>query len=154
MIEDKYIDPFLTALVDILGSFNITDIKKGAIRKKENMHVEMDITSVVGLTGSIKGNVAYSLSQDTAKGIVSAMMMGMEINELDDLSRSAIGEMANMVTGTASSLLAKGESPVDITPPSIIFGEDMYFIISPVETIAVEMETSCGKIEINIGIEV
>jgi len=41
-----------------------------------------------------------------------------------------------------------------ITPPSIIFGKDVYFIISSVETLKIDMETSLGKVEVNIGLEI
>ncbi|MFZ5985949.1 MAG: chemotaxis protein CheX [Bacillota bacterium] len=153
-MEVKYINPFLTAVKNILESYSIEGIKRGNISKKDNMNVDLDITAVVGLIGGIRGNVAYSLSQETAKGIVSAMMMGAPVEEMDSLARSAIGELSNMITGTASGILAQDGAMVDITPPSIIFGKEMYFIISSVETISVDMDTPYGKIEINIGLEI
>lgn len=153
-MDVKYINPFLEAVKKILESFGVSDVKRGGVRKKEIMNVDMDITSVVGLIGGIRGNIAYSLSQDTAKKIVSTMMMGMPVNEMDAIARSAIGELANMITGTASGILSENNIITDITPPSIIFGSDIYFIISSVETISIDMETQFGKIEINIGLEV
>ena len=59
-----------------------------------------------------------------------------------------------MVTGTASTLLANFGLRVDITPPSIVFGKDVYFIVSSVDTLKIEMESSLGKIEVNIGLEI
>lgn len=153
-MDVKYINPFLVSVKKILESYNITDVKRGNIKKKENMHVDMDITSVVGLIGGVRGNVAYSLSQQTAIQIVSAMMMGMPVTEFDAIGRSAIGELANMISGTATGILSQEGAIVDITPPSIIFGKDIYFIISSVETITVDMDTPYGRIEINIGLEV
>lgn len=32
-------------------------------------------------------------------------------------------------------------------------GKDIYMIISPVETLAIELEIDAGKIEVNIGLE-
>ena len=74
------------------------------------------------------------------------MMMGMPVEELDEMGRSALGEFSNMVTGNASTLLSNSGVQVDITPPSIIFGKDVYFIISSVETLKIDMETSLGKV--------
>lgn len=153
-MDAKFINPFLMALKNILESYNIEGIKRGDIKKKESMNVNMDVTAVVGLIGGVRGNVAYSLSQETAKNIVSAMMMGAPVSELDGMARSAIGELSNMVTGTASGMLAGDGAMVDITPPSIIFGKDVYLIISSIETITVDMDTPYGKIEVNIGLEV
>lgn len=156
-MDARYINAFLDALVSVLNNFGITGVKKGSIIKKENMHVDMDITSVIGIVGDVRGNVAYSLSQDTAKMIVSKMMMGMPVPEFNEMARSAIGEMANMITGTASSAISgmasEKKAVVDTTPPSVIFGQDVYFIISSVPTIAVGMDTQFGRIEVNIGLE-
>jgi chemotaxis protein CheX len=80
--------------------------------------------------------------------------MGMASNEMDALARSAIGELANMVTGTATGILSNEGMNTDITPPSIIFGEDILFLISSVQTIAIQIQSSAGMIEVNIGLEV
>lgn len=156
-MDARYINAFLEALVSVLGNFGVTDVKKGSIIKKENMHVDMDITSVIGLVGDVRGNIAYSLSRDTAKMIVSKMMLGAPVMEFDEYARSAIGEMANMITGTASiaisGMTADKVTVIDTTPPSVISGSDIYFIISSVPTIAVGMDTQFGRIEVNIGLE-
>ncbi|KNY29714.1 chemotaxis protein CheX [Pseudobacteroides cellulosolvens] len=152
-MDIKYINPFLQALVKVLGEFGISDVTKSGLKKKEKMHVDMDITSVIGLIGGARGNIAYSFSEETAKKIASAMMMGEPVETMDALSRSAISELTNMVTGTACGILSENGLTIDLTPPSLIFGKDIYFIISSVETICLEMNTGCGKVEINIGLE-
>jgi chemotaxis protein CheX len=153
-MDVKYILPFLESLKSILEQLGVGDIKRGSMQKYDIMHVNTDITAVVGVVGQIRGNIAYSMSEATAKKIVSAMMMGMPVEQLDIMGRSAIGEFSNMVTGNASILLSNNGIGVDITPPSIIFGRDIYFIISSVETLSIDMETSLGKIEVNIGLEI
>lgn len=153
-MDIRYINPFLEALVNTLQQFGVGEVKRGAVRKKERMIVDMDITSIIGLVGDIRGNIAYSLSQETAKPIVSNMMMGMPVTELDAMARSALGELANMVTGAAGTILSNSGTFVDITPPSIVFGEDIYFIISSVDTLTIDFETPYGKIEVNIGLEI
>lgn len=153
-MDAKYINPFLDALKNILSQFGITDIKKGKMEIKEIMHVDKEITSVLGIVGDIRGNVAYSVNTETAKKLVSLMMMGMEVSELDLIGRSAVSEFTNMVTGTASAGFDTQGIALNISPPSVIFGRDVYFIISSVQTIALTMQTEIGEIEINIGLEV
>jgi chemotaxis protein CheX len=149
-----YINPFLEALTKVLQQFGIIDVDIGNLEKKERMQVTLDVTAVVGLVGDIKGNVAYSLSQDTARKLISAMTSGMTtVDEFDTMARSAIGELSNMTTGMASILLSKIGVNIDISPPSIIVGEDIYFIISSVQSIAVDINTPAGRIEVNIEIE-
>lgn len=153
-MDVKYINPFLEAVTKILGDFGITEVKKGKIILKDTMRVDMDITSIVGIVGAIRGNVGYSLSEETAKKIVSAMMMGMPVEELGSIGRSAIAELSNMFTGTASAIISNAGDVLDITPPSIIFGKEIYFIISSIQTVSILMETPIGNIEVNIGLEV
>jgi len=153
-MKAEYVNPFLEAVINILGEFGIEGIKRGNIFKKDRFYVSMDITSVIGLIGDIRGNISYSLSQETAKNIVSAMMMGMHIEQMDDMARSAIGELANMITGKAAVLLEKKGVDVDITAPSVIFGKDIYMIISLVEAICVELNTPFGIMEVGIGLEI
>lgn len=153
-MDIKYILPFLEALKGVLEQFGAVDIRRGDMARNDLMYVDTDITAVVGMVGQVRGNIAYSMAEDTAKKIVSAMMMGMPVEDLDEMGRSALGEFSNMVTGNASTLLSNSGVQVDITPPSIIFGKDVYFIISSVETLKIDMETSLGKVEVNIGLEI
>lgn len=148
-----YINPFLEALTKVLNQFGVSNIDIGKLEKKDRMQVTLDVTAIVGLVGDIKGNVAYSLSQETAKEIIATMMPGRPVTNFDVLARSAIGELSNMVTGRASIILSNMGVNIDISPPSIIVGEEIVFIISPVQSIAVNMDTPAGRIEVNIEIE-
>lgn len=153
-MDVKLLLPFLEALKSVLEQLGISGIARGGISKKDTMDVEQDVTAMIGIIGDIRGNIAYAMSNETARKIASVMMMGMPVEALDEISRSAIGELANMITGHASTLLSSGGIMVDITPPSIIFGSNVYFIISTVQTIAIVMNTPYGPIEVNIGLEV
>ncbi|MCX7841945.1 MAG: chemotaxis protein CheX [Clostridia bacterium] len=153
-MDIKYINPFLEALKNVLETFGASDIKKGGLQKKETMLADMDITSIIGIVGDVRGNIAYCMTEETGKKIASAMMMGMPVETLDSIARSALGEMANMMGGRASAILSQAGVATDLTPPSIIIGRDIMLIISSVQTVAVDMETPFGRIQINIGLEV
>lgn len=153
-MDVSLLNPFIEGLISILGQFGVTDIKRVGISKKDSMMVEMDVTAVVGIAGEVKGNVGYSLNKDTALKIVSAMMMGMPVSELDSMGLSAVSEIANMITGTAMGLLSSSAKQVMLTPPSIVVGSEIMFIISSVDTIEVLMDSSIGKIAVNIGLEI
>ncbi len=151
-MNTQHINPFLESLNVVLAGFGIKNFTIGNMEKKERMQVDSDVTAVIGLVGDIRGNVAFSLSQETAMKIVSMMMVGRPVTEFDSIVRSAIGELANMITGKASIFLSTKGVNIDISPPSIIIGEDIFFIISPIQTVAVNMDTELGKIEVNIEV--
>lgn len=152
-MDAKHLNAFLDAIKHVLTQFGVQDVKRGALIKKENMNIKLDVTAVIGLTGRIRGNVAFSFSRDTALKVVSSMMGGAQITEIDAIGRSALSEFANMVAGTGSSMLSEDEMLFDVAPPSLIMGKNIFFIISSVETIAVTLETSAGVVEVNFGLE-
>lgn len=146
------VNPFLEAIELVLGELDKKDIKKNCIKLKDEMYIDKEITAFLGIVGEIKGNVSYSFDFETAKKIVSRMMMGMPVKELEELERSALAELANMITGNAVSRL-KGFRDLDITPPSVIMGEDIFFIIGSISTLMINIETAVGTIEVNFGLE-
>ena len=154
-MDIQYITPFLDAVKMIMEQFGIQNVTRGNIKKKETMSVDKDIISIVGLVGDVKGNVSYAFSETTAKKIISAMIMGMPVDQMDDMARSAMSECANMITGTAIASLSGLEAVNEVmpSPPSIIYGKNIFMVISPVETLAIELETDAGIIEVNIGLE-
>ncbi|KMT22012.1 chemotaxis protein CheX [Clostridium cylindrosporum] len=153
-MDIKNIDPFLDSMKSVLGQFGITDIKVSGIKKKEEMFVGKEVTSIIGLIGDLKGNVSYCMSEDTAKKVISAMMMGMSIDEIDEMGRSAVSELTNMITGNAATIMGENGCSVDISTPSMIFGKDVHLMISKNEVISVNMDTSIGEFEVNIGLKV
>ncbi|MCH7745973.1 MAG: chemotaxis protein CheX [Chloroflexi bacterium] len=50
----------------------------------------------------IEGNVLYGFDIETAKAIAGTMM-GEELDELDEIALSALGELANMISGNAAT---------------------------------------------------
>jgi chemotaxis protein CheX len=152
-MDVRYINSFLEALEYVLGQFGVTEIQVGSLRKKETMFIEADITTVIGLVGDIRGNISFSLSEDTGKKIVSTMMGGADITELDEIAKSAIGEIANMVGGSASTRLSGLGTVTDITPPSIVFGKKTLLILSSVQTIEIIVTSGAGNLTINISLE-
>ena len=152
-MNTTYINPFLEALLKVLEQFGITGVEIGTMDKKERTQVTLDVTAIVGLVGDIKGNVAYSFSQETARKLLTAMAPGMAVEEFDMMALSALGELSNMTTGKASVLLSDIGVHIDISPPSIVVGEEIYFIISPVQSVVVNINTPAGRIEVNIEIE-
>lgn len=76
----------------------------------------------IDIKGSVEGQVAFGLAPEVALKIASAMMGGFELNELDDMSKSAVAELANMISGNACMALSNNGLQLDITPPQVQHG--------------------------------
>ena len=112
-----------------------------------------DISVSVSVVGDVEGTVVYSMDQNVAKRIASTMLAGMVIEELDDISLSAINELANMITGNASIKLASNGVNVDITPPTLLSDNNTEIPFSNSQTIVMPIKTDNGVFEINAALQ-
>ncbi|HBF38658.1 MAG TPA: hypothetical protein DDW50_15235 [Firmicutes bacterium] len=81
------------------------------------------------------------------------MMGGTPVLEMDEITKSAIGEVANMVGGSASTRLSGLGAVTDITPPSIVFEKQTLLVLSSLQTIEIIITSPAGEITINISLE-
>lgn len=152
-MDARLLTPFVEAVLEILPQFGVQDIKKGGLRLKDCMASMQHVTALVGLSKQIRGNVAYSMSEDTAKKIVSAMMMGMPVAELDPMAQSALSELANMLAANAAIKFESLGLLTDISPPSVVIGDNVTVRMSAERTVVIDLITPIGAIEVNVGVE-
>ena len=101
----EYINPFIEASQTVLKQIASLDARLGKVYLKTSPYRSEDIIIMVGLTGKLRGQAIFSMGMDFAMKIASCMMMGMPVNEFDEMAKSAISELANMIMGNAATLL-------------------------------------------------
>lgn len=153
-MEAKHLTPFVDAAAKVLQQRHVTEVKKGSVAVKNNMNVDQDITSVVSFTGGLRGNVSYSLSVETATRLFPLLDPACPVIPFGAEARSFWGSITEEIVQNASQLLLQNGVLISPSLPSVVSGRQMLFIISPVQTIAVQIQTPFGPIEINIGLEV
>lgn len=150
-MDVKLINPFLQSFNTVMPQLGF-EVERGEISMKEQISAS-GITISVGLTGDVKGNVIYILSEEGGKGIASKMMMGMEVETLDDMAKSALSEMSNMLTANASINYSKQGIETDISTPVLVTGDKMNIKVNTDKIVCVEMKANGIPIEINISLE-
>jgi len=153
-MDAKLLAPFVDAFFNVLPQLGFAQVEKSGIALKDRLMTHFNVTTMVGLTEKIRGNVAYSMSEATARQVASKMMMGMPVADFDEMAQSAISELSNMVAANAAIIFEGMGMPVQISPPTMVIGDNVYIRLSKVKTIAVTITTEVGEIELNIGIEV
>ena len=93
--------------------------------------------------------VLYSMSQETALGILSRML-GSEVGEFDAVAQSGIGELGNVITGRAGVLLADAGYPSNITPPALVIGKGTMVTTLDLNRLVFPLEIELGKLEIQV----
>lgn len=150
-MDVKYINTILETFNVTLEQFGVNNIKRCNIQKKNKMHVNLDVSTIICFQGAVQGDIALSMPLDTAKKLASIMMMGMSITCMDDMAKSAIGEISSMIAGASATKLSSFGLAAKINPPRVILENAE---INGFETIAIDFETDLGKMELNIGLNI
>lgn len=93
----------------------------GEATQGSEMRPDFDITGIIGLSGDMVGWVALSLPWKTAQGCVHAFIGATDVPDED--VADAIGELANMIAGSAKSEI-QGKS-ISISCPSVVRGKEL-----------------------------
>ncbi len=151
-INVEHINPFISASTKILKEMCFIDVKLGKPSIKEPIFLEDTLLIMIGFTGERSGQVIMVLEESIACDIASKMIM-MPITQMDELSRSAISELGNMIMGNAATIFSRKGIAIDITPPTLGEGT-MSFSTSFAKNISIPLNYEDGKvIEINIAIK-
>lgn len=150
----EYINPFIEASQSVLMMMTGKKPNLKQVYLRKSPFQSDNIAVIVGLTGKIRGQVIISLNIESALAVASAMMGGMPVSELDDISKSAISELGNMIMGNTATLLASRGIGIEITPPSLLVGEKITIAPSNMKTICVPLEIMDGNLmEIDVSLE-
>lgn len=152
-MKQEHINPFIRASIDVLHQTTSIAFTTGKPYVKTAPFVADKILISLGVTGQIRGSVVISMNQETANDIASKMMMGMPVNELNELAKSALCELGNMIMGNVATLLFNIGTQIDITPPSLMTGENVQISPSEMVTICVPIESPGYKIVLDISLK-
>jgi chemotaxis protein CheX len=147
----EYINPFVEAAYNILTEVLGGDIRRGELYLKSTSMPVMGVAALVGLAGDVEGRVIFDMNMDTAMKIASQMNQE-ELKLFDDLAKATITELANLITAQAVTKLHDLGFRFDLTPPALFTGENMEISDHEVEALIVPMETSQGRVEVNVAI--
>ena len=151
-MDVNYINPILSSFANVLPQLGLANVQKKGISLKGKFIESPGVVIIVGIVGDIKGNVIYGITIDDAKKIASAMMMGMPVNEFDELAQSAISELTNMLTANVATNFSNDNIIINISTPTLIHGK---FIANATadKVVCVEMDVNGMIIEVNISME-
>ena len=124
-MKAEYINPFISASAEIIDQVTGLKPKMGKIYVKDVPYRSEGLLVLIGITGGFHGSVVMSFSKEICCKIASAMMGCSLITELDEMAKSAIGELCNMILGYTATLFSREKIVVDITPPTILTGDNI-----------------------------
>lgn len=119
-MKAEVINPFLESARLVFEQVVQISPSTGQLGIKNVEYLEDHIWIMIGMTGQLNGKVVFGIQEQVALRIVSAMMGGFIVSEMDEMGQSAISELGNMISGNASTILYNQGYSVDITPPEVV----------------------------------
>ena len=150
-MKAEYVNPFLTP------AKRVWEKELGCELDLEEYEADLsavtveDITAVIRIQGLLDGYVLYGFDEETALAVVSEMM-GEDVEEIDNIGYSALGELANMISGNATTELAVAGYHCQISPPMIFKSPGVRFAQSKVQQILVVFDSDIGPLHVRVSL--
>lgn len=119
-VKVEHINPFVRAAMETFSSMIRTEARPGKPALKQDTKLRADVSGIIGLSGGAKGSVALSFPRITALKAVSAFG-GVKVLALDETVVDAIGEIANIIAGSAKKDLSQYR--INISLPTVVMGD-------------------------------
>jgi chemotaxis protein CheX len=122
-MDVKFINPFLEGTISVLKTMAFVEPKPGKPHLKvENIAIG-EVSGIIGLTGSARGSLALSFSEQSILKIVNNML-GEKFTEINDDIEDAVGEITNMISGDARKRLEADGLTITAAIPTVVSGKN------------------------------
>lgn len=151
-IRAEFVNPFIEAASLVFKDSLKTELIRGKLKVKETPAPTHEVAIVIGVVGSYKGEVVYSMNLDAAYKMAQKLVPQLDAESVKDEYKDIIGEIGNMTTGNALRIFASSGQFIDITTPNVIETKDSTIKFIKATTLSLNLYCKFGQIEINIAI--
>lgn len=150
MMDAGLIDRIAAAVREIFSTMVMMDISMGpATDRGMDMH-RASVTGMVGLAGTRRGVLAIH-TPDAVAMAITANFLGAAVTAINDDVLDAIGEVSNMLGGSVKSILDEGGNGIQLSLPSIIYGEEYSFQQhTEYEVLSLPFSGAAGEFQVEI----
>ncbi|MCF6185936.1 MAG: chemotaxis protein CheX [Desulfobulbaceae bacterium] len=118
---EKYITE---AALEVFAAMIFIDITPGEPLTGRDDTIDSSLTSMIGLAGDLRGVLAVHCPEGAATGITGAML-GVDLDEIDEDVKDAIGEIANIVAGGLKTALLSEGTEIELAIPTTAVGKSI-----------------------------
>lgn len=149
-MDKTYIMPFVKSVQNVFETMLQMPVTIGTPTLKGGETPSFDVSGIIGMSGDIEGTVVLSFPTQTAERTVK-VFTGMNLTAKDEDFIDAIGELVNMISGSAKAQF-EGKK-VSITCPSVIIGgEHIVFGQKDVVSIRIPCDCDTGSFAVEVSI--
>ena len=150
-MRQEFVNPFLAPAQMVWEKEFGATLKVVQAETVSVQYTTEDITAIIGVSGKLEGNVMYGFSDEVAIEAVKRMI-GEEFSPRDPMALSALGEIANVITGNAATQLAANGFTCDISPPVFLEPRGATLTSAVPRQILVTFDSELGRMNVRIGL--
>jgi chemotaxis protein CheX len=122
-VKSENVNAFVQGTQSTLTAICGSSGKLGKLFVKQAPYDGLAVSVIIGLMGELTGEVIYTMDMDCGLYLASKVMMDMPVPAMDDMAKSAVSELANMISGSVAGTLSNQGVKVDITTPTFVDSE-------------------------------
>jgi chemotaxis protein CheX len=149
-VNVAYVNPFIISTINTFDMMVKSKPVAGKPAVKTEPFPSYDVSGIIGLSGDAQGCIAISFPKVVALRIVS-IMLETEVKVVGNELTDGIGELANIIAGSAKQHL-EGLN-LTISLPNVVIGKDHILGAQKgVPTIVVPFTCSIGKFSMEVAL--
>ncbi|MBA3037106.1 MAG: hypothetical protein FP814_11515 [Desulfobacterium sp.] len=117
-----YLSPFIESTKQVLSKMASMEAEFRGVYFKNSLRVLGDVSGVIGLSGTTEGTVIITFLWNLAQRVI-ANIMDVKQNEINaEMIHDGVGEIINMISGSAKKSLLEASYDFQLSIPTIIVG--------------------------------
>lgn len=146
----EWINPFVTATCDVFRTTLSCELTRCQATRRDNFCPTYEVSGLIGLTGRAQGMVVVSLGRQTAIRVAEIMLQAQH-ESINAEVADAVGEITNMIAGSAKSKLAEFELSVGL--PTVICGKNHVIAFPSTSTpVLIPFESNIGPFCLEVSL--
>jgi chemotaxis protein CheX len=152
-MDVNYINPFLEGTLDVLKKMAFITAEPGKPYIKKSSVSAGDVSGIIGITGDATGSLALSFTESCICEIVNTML-GENHASINSEIIDAVGELTNMISGSARNLMEKQGIKAFAAIPTVVHGKNHTInAIYNVPSIIIPFSTLSGPFFVDVCIK-
>ena len=149
-MKAEFVNPFASAVVMVFQKEFGMNVMRDSLALNQGPLRGADVNTIIGVTGQLEGQVIYTFEERVALRIASALM-GETVEELDELAKSAVAELGNIITGNAAIGLSENGYNCILTPPTLLTGKEL-IVTTFTPVLNIPFSTDFGSVTVHVAL--
>ena len=152
-MKAEVVNKILASTTSVLTEyFNISLEQNGAPVTVKDAEALDPVTVILGITGDLEGQFLIGYQKSTALNIARAMMGNPDYPELDEMGKSALSELGNMIGGLTSTGLSDMGFFCNLSPPTLVTTDMGSISTGTPLMISLPLKSSAGDFRVCVGL--